>query len=52
MAIPTLGTNSFSSTASDFKIIVPDDLYEDWISATNWANYASKIIKKTDWDAL
>jgi len=51
-SIPTLGTNVFSGIQSDCKIIVPDDLYDDWIVATNWSNYASYIIKKSDWDAL
>ena len=51
-SIPTLG----SSTAfgpyfpSDCQIVVPDALYENWIVATNWSNYASQIIKKSDFD--
>lgn len=51
-SIPTLeGTSAFSSIPSDCKIIVPDVLYDEWIGATNWSTYASKIIKKSDWDA-
>lgn len=51
-AVPTLlNSNSFSSVASDCNIIVPDSLYDEWIAATNWSSHASKIIKKTDWDA-
>ena len=45
-------TNAFSSIPSDCKIIVPDTLYDTWIAATNWSTYASKIIKKSEWDAL
>lgn len=51
--IPTLSnTNAFNNIPSTCKFIVPDDLYEDWIVATNWSNLASYIIKKSDWDAL
>lgn len=53
LQIPTLGnTNAFNNIPNDCKIIVPDDLYEDWVVANNWSTYASYIIKKTDWDAL
>ena len=53
IAVPTLtNTNAFSSIPSDCKIIVPDGLYDTWIAATNWSTYATKIIKKSDWDAL
>ena len=51
-SVPSLAnTNAFSSIPSDCKIIVPDALYDEWIAATNWSSYASKIIKKSDWDA-
>jgi hypothetical protein len=26
-------------------------LYDEWIAATNWSTYASKIIKKSEWDS-
>jgi hypothetical protein len=52
-AIPTLANaNAFTGISSDCKIIVPDNLYDTWIAATNWSTYASYIIKKTDWDKL
>jgi hypothetical protein len=52
-SVPTLsGTNALSNIPSDSKIIVPDNLYDTWKTATNWSTYASKIIKKSDWDAL
>jgi hypothetical protein len=52
-SVPSLSaTNVFSSIPSDCKIIVPDALYDTWIAATNWSTYASKIIKKSEWDAL
>lgn len=50
-AVPSLvNTNAFQNIPSDCKIIVPDNLYDEWVSATNWSTYASYIIKKTDWD--
>jgi hypothetical protein len=48
--VPNVSSNSFLSTPN-CKIIVPDALYDEWIAATNWSTYASKIIKKSDWDA-
>ncbi|MBP3496792.1 MAG: leucine-rich repeat domain-containing protein [Alistipes sp.] len=48
--IPTLGSATVFSTTYG-KIIVPDALYDEWIVATNWATYASQIIKKSEWDA-
>lgn len=48
-SIPTLSsTNVFDGISSDCKIIVPDELYEDWIAATNWTNYASYIVKASE----
>jgi surface protein len=52
------GVISLSSTTEfnnspNCKIVVPDALYDNWIAATNWSTsiIASKIIKKSDWDA-
>ena len=51
--VPALSsTNAFSGIPSDCKIIVPDALYNTWKESTNWSTYASKIIKKSEWDAL
>lgn len=49
---PMENKNAFSGIASDCKIIVPDALYNSWKTTSNWSNYASNIISKTDWDAL
>jgi hypothetical protein len=52
-SVPTLSnTNAFQNIPTDCKIIVPDNLYDTWIAATNWSTYSSNIIKKSDWDAL
>lgn len=46
--IPTITSSTFSSIASDCKIIVPDDLYESWIAASYWSNLSSKIVKASE----
>ena len=50
-SIPSCSSNSFKGS-TNCKIIVPDNLYDQWITATNWSSIASQIIKKSDWDAL
>lgn len=48
-AIPTLAnTSGFSNINANCKIIVPDSLYNDWISASNWSNYSSYIVKESN----
>lgn len=47
--IPTLGSAVFGGTPSNMKIVVPDALYESWISATNWASVADKIVKSSEY---
>lgn len=47
--VPKLSSNTaFSTTASDSKIVVPDELYDAWISASNWSSLASKIVKASE----
>ena len=55
--VPTLeNTNAFQSIPSTCEIRVPEDLYDDWVAATNWATYADRIkaYPRTtyDYDAL
>lgn len=51
LQIPTLqNTNAFTYTNADKKIIVPDELYDEWISATNWSTYASFIVKSSEYN--
>ena len=48
-SVPNLqSTNSFDGTASDSKILVPGWLYEAWINATNWSNFAERIVPVYD----
>ena len=46
--IPTIGANTFGNTSADKQIIVPDDLYDAWISATNWVSHADCIYKASE----
>lgn len=48
-AIPPLNTNTFKNANSTFKIIVPDALYEQWKTATNWSAYANQIVKASEY---
>ena len=43
--------DNFQNTNDTYKIVVPDNLYNTWISATNWASIASHIMKQSDWNA-
>ena len=44
-SVPTLAnTNAFSNTVLGSKILVPASLYSTWIVASNWVNYASRIV--------
>ena len=50
--VPTLSNvNNFANTNDTYKIVVPDSLYDTWISATNWASISSHIMKQSDWNA-
>lgn len=43
--IPTLANvDAFASTPTDRQIIVPDALYDDWISASNWSSTTNNIV--------
>ena len=51
-AVPTLGNDTvFNRIHSYTKIVVPDNLYSTWITETNWSNYASYIVKESDYNA-
>ena len=50
--IPTIDMTTFESVPSKgpLKIIVPDNLYEQWIVASYWKNRADLIIKESDYE--
>ena len=48
-SVPTLSSTSvFSGINAICKIIVPDSLYDEWIAAQNWSNYADYIYKASE----
>jgi hypothetical protein len=50
MQVPTLGNSTaFSGIANNCKIVVPDNLYDNWVVATNWSTYSSYIIKASEY---
>ena len=51
-SVPTLrSTNVFGNIYVDYKIVVPDSLYNTWITTNNWnnSNIVSHIISKTNY---
>lgn len=51
-SVPTLGgTSVFGNIASDCKIVVPDNLYNTWKTATNWSTHASKMVKASEFNS-
>ena len=51
-SVPTLSnSNAFYNIPSICKIVVPDDLYDSWIVATNWSSRASNIVKASEFNA-
>lgn len=48
IAIPAMShVNAFSQTTGQF--VVPDNLYDEWIVATNWSTYADRIVKASEY---
>ena len=48
-AVPTLTNSSaFTNINQLCKIVVPDNLYDRWIAATNWSTYANYIYKASE----
>ena len=52
VGVPQLShVNNFDNTNDTYKIVVPDSLYDTWITATNWVSIASHIMKQSDWNS-
>ena len=47
-SIPTVQTTSITKSKY-VKIVVPDNLYDTWITTGNWTGYKSYIIKASDY---
>lgn len=45
-AVPTLSNTA--AMAPKAIIVVPDNLYDEWIDATNWSSLASRIVKASE----
>ena len=44
-SVPALSsTNAFSGIPSDFQMLIPAALYDEWRAATNWATYARYMV--------
>ena len=48
-AVPRLSTNVFYGINANCKIIVPDNLYDTWVTANNWTTYASYVVKQSNY---
>lgn len=42
--IPTLNGYAFNGLKTDYVIKVPASLYNEWVAAPNWSNFASHIV--------
>ena len=48
-SVPVLSTSLLANASlSKLIIIVPDELYDDWINATNWSAYMNYIVKNSE----
>ena len=50
-SVPKLSSASSIPSHAELRIVVPDDLYDTWIAATNWSSFASKIVKASEFNA-
>lgn len=48
-SVPTLvNVDAFSQVNEDCKIVVPDNIYPQWIATTNWSDISSMIVKESE----
>lgn len=51
-AVPPLAsTNAFTNANANYKVVVPDALYDTWITSTNWSsnNVKTHIVKASEY---
>ena len=49
ISVPTLSnTDAFDSINDICVFIIPDTLYDEWISATNWSTYVDYMYKASE----
>ena len=51
-AVPAITETTFASTNDSYVIIVPDALYENWISAENWTGISSHVTQVSAYAAV
>ena len=49
--VPELDMGVFDNTNDTYKVVVPDSLYDTWITTEGWTLISSHIMKKSDWNA-
>lgn len=47
-AVPVLVEGGSFHSTGNCKIVVPDNLYDEWIAATNWSSFANRIVKASE----
>ena len=47
--VPTLNSRSAINFKTGGKIVVPDVLYDSWITATNWSDFANRTYKASEY---
>lgn len=47
-SVPILSDTGSFSSSGNYKIVVPDALYDEWIDATNWSSFARRIVKASE----
>ena len=48
-SVRSLSSTTCLEGCTNLKIVVPDSLYDSWIAATNWVNFADNIIKASEY---
>lgn len=51
--VPELGqaaSNIFKNQNSEFKVYVPDDLYDEWVADSNWSSISTHIVKLSEFE--
>lgn len=48
-SVPTLESSALTNTPITMKIIIPDNLYNSFLTATNWNAYSNRFIKASEY---
>ena len=51
-AVPTISENTFANTNDTFQVIVPNELYDDWIAAESWNSLSGQITQLSNYAAV